>query len=149
MFFGGNLWGVAEKLDYLKSMGVGVIYLNPIFKAYSNHKYDTADYYEIDSMFGGREAFLNLLSKAAEADIKIILDGVFNHTGDNSLYFDRYGEYGGKGAYSDKSSLYRGWYSFDSKGDKYECWWGIKILPRLNHENERAAMLPSMWISRA
>ena len=136
MFFGGNLWGVAEKLDYLKSMGVGVIYLNPIFKAYSNHKYDTADYYEIDSMFGGREAFLNLLSKAAEADIKIILDGVFNHTGDNSLYFDRYGEYGGSGAYSDKNSSYRGWYSFDSKGDKYECWWGIKILPRLNHENE-------------
>ena len=79
MFFGGNLWGVAEKLDYLKSMGVGVIYLNPIFKAYSNHKYDTADYYEIDSMFGGREAFMHLLSKAAEADIKIILDGVFNH----------------------------------------------------------------------
>ena len=136
MFFGGNLWGVAEKLDYLKSMGVGVIYLNPIFKAYSNHKYDTADYYEIDSMFGGREAFLNLLAKAEEADIKIILDGVFNHTGDNSLYFDRYGEYGGSGAYSDKSSYYRGWYSFDSKGDKYECWWGIKILPRLNHENE-------------
>ena len=136
MFFGGNLWGVAEKIDYLKSMGVGVIYLNPIFKAYSNHKYDTADYYEIDSTFGGREAFLNLLKRAEEADIKIILDGVFNHTGDNSLYFDRYGEYGGKGAYSDENSPYRSWYRFGNSKDKYESWWGIKILPRLNHENE-------------
>ncbi len=136
MFFGGNLWGVAEKLDYLKSMGVGIIYLNPIFKAYSNHKYDTADYYEIDSMFGGREAFLDLLAKAEKADIKIILDGVFNHTGDNSRYFDKYGEYGGKGAYSDESSQYRSWYSFGNDKDKYESWWGIKILPRLNHENE-------------
>ena len=136
MFFGGNLWGVAEKLGYLKEMGVGVIYLNPIFRAYSNHKYDTADYYEIDSMFGGREAFLNLLKKAKEADIKIILDGVFNHTGDNSRYFDKYGEYGGKGAYSDENSEYRGWYCFGSDRDKYESWWGIKILPRLNHENE-------------
>ena len=136
MFFGGNLWGVAEKIDYLKSMGVGIIYLNPIFRAYSNHKYDTADYYEIDSMFGGREAFEHLLRKAEAADIKIILDGVFNHTGDNSRYFDKYGEYGGKGAYCDEASPYRDWYCFGNDKDKYESWWGIKILPRLNHENE-------------
>ena len=136
MFFGGNLWGVAEKLDYLKSLGVGVIYLNPIFKAYSNHKYDTGDYFEIDSMFGGAEAFENLLVKAAELDIRIILDGVFNHTGDNSLYFDRYGEYGGVGAYSDENSKYRRWFSFKGNREDYDSWWGIKILPRLNHENE-------------
>ena len=136
MFFGGNLWGVAEKLDYLKSIGVGVIYLNPIFKAYSNHKYDTGDYYEIDGMFGGVEAFEYLMKKANEANIRIILDGVFNHTGDNSRYFDKYGEYGGIGAYLNENSPYRLWYKFGKDRDDYETWWGIRILPRLNHENK-------------
>ena len=136
MFFGGNLWGVAEKLDYLKSLGVGVIYLNPIFKAYSNHKYDTGNYLEIDSMFGGKAAFDNLIKKANECGIKIILDGVFNHTGDNSIYFDRYGEYGNVGAYTNEHSEYRNWYSFMGSRDRYDSWWGIKILPRLNHANE-------------
>ncbi len=136
MFFGGNLWGVAEKLDYLKSMGVGIIYLNPIFKAYSNHKYDTGDYFEVDSMFGGNGAFDHLIKKANDAGIKIILDGVFNHTGDNSRYFDRYGEYGGVGAYADEDSQYRDWFKFGDTHDDFESWWGIKILPRLNHESE-------------
>ena len=136
MFFGGNLWGVAQKLEYLKSLGVGVIYLNPILKAYSNHKSDTGNYFEIDSMFGGKPAFDNLIKKAEELDIKIILDGVFNHTGDNSLYFDKYGEYGNVGAYSNENSEYRNWYSFKGSRDRYDSWWGIKILPRLNHANE-------------
>lgn len=134
MFFGGNLWGVAEKLDYLRSLGVGIIYLSPIFKAYSNHKYDTGDYTQIDGMFGGDAAFKNLLEKAKERDIKIILDGVFNHTGDNSLYFDRYGEYGNAGAYTNEGSLYRKWYRFKKYPEEYETWWGIDILPKLNHE---------------
>ena len=139
MFFGGNLWGVVEKIDYLKKMGVGILYLNPIFKAYSNHKYDTADYLEIDSMFGGKAAFDELVRRAKEADIRIILDGVFNHTGDNSLYFDRYGEYGGNGAYGNPDSPWRDWYRFKktpkgAKEEDYESWWGIKILPRLDHE---------------
>ena len=135
MFFGGNLWGVAQKMDHFKSLGVGVLYLNPIFKAYSNHKYDTGNYFEIDSMFGGKEAFDELVRRANEADIKIILDGVFNHTGDNSIYFDRYGEYGTNGAYGDKKSPYRKWYNFyKDKNEEYESWWGITILPRLNHE---------------
>ncbi|MBO5204279.1 MAG: glycoside hydrolase family 13 protein [Clostridia bacterium] len=133
MFFGGNLWGVAEKLDYLKSLGVGVIYLSPIFKAYSNHKYDTGNYLEIDGMFGGEAAFKNLIEKAAEMDIKIILDGVFNHTGDDSLYFDKYGKYGKTGAYSDPKSPYKNWYRFRKYPDSYEDWWGIDILPKLNH----------------
>ena len=133
MFFGGNLWGVAEKLDYLKSLGVGVIYLSPVFKAYSNHKYDTGNYLEIDEMFGGEAAFRNLIEKATELDIKIILDGVFNHTGDDSIYFDKYGKYGGKGAYADPASPYRNWFRFRSYPDKYETWWGIEILPKLNH----------------
>ena len=136
MFFGGNLWGVAEKLDYLQSLGVTYIYLCPIFKAYSNHKYDTADYERVDEMFGGDEALDNLIAKARERGIGIILDGVFNHTGDDSRYFDRYGNFGGKGAYTDPESPYRNWYYFKNYPDEFESWWGIKIQPRLNHENE-------------
>ena len=133
MFFGGNLWGVAKKLDYLKELGVGVIYLSPIFKAYSNHKYDTGNYLEIDGMFGGEDAFVNLIEKAKEKDIRIILDGVFNHTGDDSLYFDRYEKYGRTGAYSNPNSPFRSWFRFRNYPDEYETWWGIQILPKLNH----------------
>ena len=133
MFFGGNLWGIAEKLPYLRSLGVGVIYLSPIFKAYSNHKYDTGNYLEIDEMFGGEAAFKNLLDKAREQGIRIILDGVFNHTGDDSLYFDRYEKYGKTGAYSNPDSPFRDWFRFRSYPDEYETWWGIQILPKLNH----------------
>ncbi len=135
-FFGGNLWGVIEKLDYLKSLGVGILYLNPIFRAYSNHKYDTGNYLEIDGMFGGEEAFRLLLERAHDIGIRVILDGVFNHTGDNSLYFDRYGEYGGHGAYTDPSSPYRDWFCFRTYPREYESWWGIDILPKLNLQND-------------
>lgn len=135
MFFGGNLWGIAEKLEYLKSLGVGVLYLSPIFRAYSNHKYDTGDYLEIDGMFGGEPAFRALLDKAEQLDIRIILDGVFNHTGDNSRYFDRYGAYGNEGAYGNPNSPYRSWFCFKNYPNEYETWWGIRILPKLNHEN--------------
>ncbi|MBO5682816.1 MAG: glycoside hydrolase family 13 protein, partial [Clostridia bacterium] len=135
VFFGGNLWGIAEKLDYLESLGVGVIYLSPIFRAYSNHKYDTGNYLEIDKMFGGEEAFDNLIAKAKEKGIRIILDGVFNHTGDDSLYFDKYGKYGGVGAYSDPNSPFFGWYEFSRYPEGYKSWWGIDILPKLNQGN--------------
>ncbi len=133
MFFGGNLWGIIQKLDYLESLGVGVIYLSPIFKAYSNHKYDTGNYLEIDSMFGGEQAFCALLEETEKRGMKIILDGVFNHTGDDSIYFDKYGSYGGVGAYRDPDSIYRNWFRFKEYPNKYESWWGIDILPRLNH----------------
>ena len=133
MFFGGNLWGVIEKLDYLKSLGVGVIYLSPIFKAYSNHKYDTGNYLEIDSMFGGEAAFEKLIAEAKKRDIYVILDGVFNHTGDDSLYFDRYEKYGKTGAYSNVDSPFREWFRFRNYPNEYETWWGIEILPKLNH----------------
>ncbi len=136
VFFGGNLWGVAEKLDYLASLGVSVIYLSPVFKAYSNHKYDTGDYEQIDPAFGGEAAFTHLLAKAREKGMRIILDGVFNHTGDDSRYFNRYGKYEEQGAYQSPDSRYAGWYDFKSYPDQYECWWGIPILPRLNHSNE-------------
>ena len=136
VFFGGDIWGIIEKLDYIKGIGADVIYLSPVFKAYSNHKYDTGDYNSIDETFGGNEAFDELIKEADKKGIRVILDGVFNHSGDDSLYFDKYGKYGSKGAYSDPSSPYRDWYKFKSYPDEYESWWGIKIHPRFNNENE-------------
>lgn len=127
-FFGGNLDGVTEKLDYLKSLGVKCIYLNPIFEAASNHKYDTGSYRRIDGDFGGEKAFYRLLKSATEKGIKIVLDGVFSHTGDDSVYFNRYGRYDSVGAFQSVGSPYRSWYRFDEKGG-YECWWDVKILP--------------------
>ncbi len=134
VFFGGTLWGVIEKLDYLVSLGVGCIYLSPIFKAYSNHKYDTGDYMTVDEMFGGEAALENLIREAKKRDVRIILDGVFNHTGDDSLYFNRYGRYDSIGAYQNEASEYRNWYFFDEKGE-YKSWWDIEILPKLNLTN--------------
>ena len=131
-FFGGTLWGIAEKLDYFSDLGITALYLSPIFKAFSNHKYDTADYFEIDEMFGGEEAFDHLLKEATARGIRIILDGVFNHTGDDSRYFNKYGKFDDVGAYQSKSSPYFTWYDFESFPDKYRSWWGIDILPSLN-----------------
>ena len=131
--FGGNLWGVAEKLDYLASLGVKVIYLSPIFEAYSNHKYDTGDYMTVDGGFGGEPALDHLIQKAHEYGMKIILDGVFNHTGDDSRYFNRYGLYPTEGAAESEDSPYHDWYHFRKFPDEYESWWGIPILPKLNH----------------
>ena len=131
-FFGGTLYGVAEKLDYLASLGVTAIYLCPIFKAYSNHKYDTGDYMRIDEMFGGEEAFDLLLTEAKKRNIGIILDGVFNHTGDDSRYFNRYGKYDTLGAFQSKDSPWAAWYDFEEFPNKYRAWWGIDILPSVN-----------------
>ncbi len=135
VFFGGNLWGVVEKLDYLKSLGVTIIYLSPIFEARSNHRYDTGDYEKIDSLLGGIKAFDTLVKKAHEKGIKIILDGVFNHTGNDSKYFNAFGTYDTIGACQSESSPYFEWYNFTQFPIAYESWWGIKIMPRLMHEN--------------
>ncbi len=130
-FYGGNLKGIIEKLDYLKSLGVGVIYLNPIFDAYSNHKYDTADYMNVDPMFGTNEVFTQLCEEAKKRDIRIILDGVFSHTGSDSVYFNKYGSYGSDvGAYKNPDSPYREWYQFTNYPE-YESWWGCSNLPNV------------------
>ncbi len=134
-FFGGTLYGVIEKLDYIKSLGTSLIYLSPIFEAYSNHKYDTGDYMKVDDMFGGDEALELLIKEAGKRDIGIILDGVFNHTGSDSMYFNKEGRYKTLGAYQSKKSPYYTWYDFKSYPDEYTSWWGIKILPRINPEN--------------
>ena len=135
-FFGGTLWGIIEKLDYLKSLGVSIIYLNPVFEAYSNHKYDTGNYETVDEMFGGDKAFKKLIREAEARGIKIILDGVFNHTGSDSKYFNSEGRYDSLGAYQSEESPYHEWYHFRGDRDDYECWWDIKILPRLDHRCE-------------
>ena len=136
LFFGGTLWGVIEKLDYIESLGVGVIYLNPIFEAYSNHKYDTGDYETVDAMFGGNEALECLIKEADKRGIKLILDGVFNHTGSDSKYFNAKNRYDTVGATNARGSRYYSWYNFTNYPYDYESWWGIKILPRLRHHNE-------------
>ena len=133
--FGGNLWGVAQKLDYLADLGVKVLYLSPIFEAYSNHKYDTGDYLRVDGGFGGEAALDHLIKAATARGIHIVLDGVFNHTGDDSRYFDRYGLYGTDGALQREDSPYRDWFCFRQYPDEYESWWGIDIMPKLNHQN--------------
>ncbi len=134
-FFGGNLQGILSKLDYLRELGVRVIYLNPIFKAWSNHRYDTADYHKIDEMLG-TEADLAALCDAAHArGMRIILDGVFSHTGSNSRYFDKENVFGG-GAYHCPDSPYRSWYEFAEYPHKYTSWWGIETLPCVREMDE-------------
>ena len=135
--YGGSLMGIIEKLDYLKDLNVDIIYLSPVFEANSNHKYNTADYSKIDGMFGNDEIFDKLIEEANKRGIKIILDGVFNHTGDDSVYFNKYGKYNSLGAYQSKESKYYNWYSFkdwDRDKDDYDCWWGIKSLPSVKKD---------------
>jgi len=134
-FFGGDLYGVIDKLPYLKDMGVTCIYLSPVFEADSNHKYDTGDFMKIDRGFGGDEAFESLCKEAGKVGMKVILDGVFNHVGSNSRYFNRYGLYDTVGAYQSHESPYRDWFYFRDDG-KYESWWGIELLPALNKRNK-------------
>ena len=138
VFFGGNLWGVIEKLDYLQSLGVTVLYLSPIFDAYSNHRYDTGDYEKIDSILGGDKAFDALVEAAHQKGMKIVLDGVFNHTGDDSRYFNRRGRYPDLGAYQSKESPYYKWFNFRVFPHSYECWWNIEIMPRISYAAEES-----------
>ena len=134
-YFGGDLKGIEQKLGYLKSLGVTCIYLNPIFEAQSNHRYDTADYEKIDPMLGTERDFKSLCQSAEKLGIKIMLDGVFSHTGDDSKYFNRYSRYDSVGAYQSENSPYYNWYKFNKWPDDYESWWGIKILPEVNEDN--------------
>ena len=135
-FFGGDLKGIEEKLPYLASLGVTVLYLNPIFQARSNHRYDTADYKQIDSHLGDNEAFSSLCKAAEKLGIHVMLDGVFSHTGEDSIYFNRFGRFPTVGACQSTQSPYYPWYQFTSYPDRYACWWGIHTLPAMNKENE-------------
>ena len=135
-FFGGTLEGIREKLDYLKSLGVTVLYLNPIFEATSNHRYDTADYLRIDPALGDGEGFRALCREARARDIHVILDGVFNHTGADSRYFNRPGNYDTPGACQGEDSPYYDWFRFRRFPDDYESWWGVADLPNVEEMTE-------------
>jgi len=141
-FFGGTLDGIAEKIPYLKDLHIDCLYLNPIFEARSNHRYDTADYMSPDPMLGGKEAFEAFSAGMKESGISFILDGVFSHTGADSRYFNKLGRYPEAGAYQNAengvSSRYSSWYSFfrDEAGRlSYNSWWGFSDLPNVN-END-------------
>ena len=133
-FFGGSLAGITEKLDYLQSLSVTTLYLNPIFEAASNHRYDTADYRAIDPLLGDEETFRTLCREAHKRGMRVMLDGVFNHTGSRSRYFNADGFYPELGAAQSEDSPYYDWYSFHPWPTDYDAWWGVKTLPAVNEQ---------------
>ena len=135
-YFGGDLEGIIQKLDYLQSLGITCIYLNPIFEAHSNHRYDTADYTKVDPLLGSKEDFKRLCKEANKRGMHIMLDGVFNHTGSDSIYFNRKGRYQTLGAYQSQESPYYDWYQFYQWPEQYACWWNFETLPNVNETNE-------------
>lgn len=131
-FYGGNFQGIIDKLDYLKDLGVNIIYLSPIFKSSSNHRYDTGDYEKVDELLGDETKFGELIEKAEQKGIGIMLDGVFNHTGADSKYFNKFGNYPTLGAYQSQESEYYDWFDFYKFPDEYHCWWGITVTPTVS-----------------
>ena len=134
-FYGGTLRGIEQKLPYLQELGINVIYLNPIVEARSNHRYDASDYMRPDPILGTTDDFERLAAEAAKRGIRIILDGVFSHTGADSVYFNRYGNYKTAGACQGPESEFYSWYDFRQFPDDYRCWWGFKDLPEVNEMN--------------
>ena len=133
-FFGGSLQGILSKLDDLSDFGVTVLYLNPVFESASNHRYNTADYRAIDPMLGTEEDFRRLCQEAKRRGIRVILDGVFNHTGSQSRYFNDDGFYSDTGAAQSPDSPYYHWYSFHPWPTDYDAWWGIRTLPAVQED---------------
>ena len=149
-FFGGDLKGIQQKLPYLAGLGVTVLYLNPVFMARSNHRYDTADYRRIDPLLGDNADFAALCQAAQAQGIRILLDGVFSHTGEDSVYFNRLGRFDSVGACQSPASPYYPWYTFTHYPDKYACWWGFHTLPEVNKsaESYRAFVLGPEGVAR-
>ena len=131
-FYGGNFKGITEKLDYIASLGVNLIYLNPISKSFSSHRYDTGDYKTPDPLLGTEEDFAELCRQAHSRGIRVILDGVYSHTGSNSPYFNREGQFDSVGAYNSTESPYYSWYTFYNWPDSYNAWWNFDTLPTVN-----------------
>ena len=134
-FFGGNLAGITKKLDYLASLGVETVYLCPIFEAAENHRYGTADYSRIDPMLGTNKDFKTLCDQLHKRGMRLMLDGVFNHTGYVSRYFNADGFYPDVGAAQSEDSPYRSWFQFKHWPDEYESWWGIYSLPAVDESD--------------
>ena len=135
-YFGGDIEGIISKLDDLKRLGISCIYLNPIGEAASNHRYNTSDYKKVDPFLGNNEDFKRLCQLAKERRIHVILDGVYSHTGDDSVYFNKKGNYEEPGAYQGEESKYYDWYDFNEDGT-YKSWWGFETLPEVNELNEK------------
>ena len=132
-FYGGNFKGIAEKMDYIAEMGATILYLNPISKSFSSHRYDTGDYKTPDPMLGTMEDFKAMVDAAHSRGIKVILDGVYSHTGSDSLYFNKKGSFpGGQGAYQSKESPFHNWFTFYNWPDSYNSWWNFDTLPTVN-----------------
>ncbi len=131
-FYGGNFKGIQEKLPYIASLGVSVLYLNPISKSFSSHRYDTGDYMTPDPMLGTMADFTALCDAAHGLGIRVILDGVYSHTGSDSLYFDKHKNFGCKGAFNTQDSPYYPWYTFYSWPQVYNSWWNFSTLPTVN-----------------
>jgi glycosidase len=134
-FYGGNFKGITEKMDYIASLGVTIIYLNPISKSFSSHRYDTGDYKTPDPMLGTEAEFTALCDAAHKRGIKVVLDGVYSHTGSNSLYFNKDKTFPGEGAYNSENSPYYPWYTFHSWPNVYNSWWGFDTLPTVDKMN--------------
>lgn len=139
-FYGGDLQGVIDQLDYLDDLGVTALYLNPIFESPSNHRYDTTDFLQIEDSLGDLDTFIALSEAAGDRGMRIILDGVFNHSSSDSIYFDRYSRYDSVGACESEASDYRDWYFFSGEGPcagdvDYEAWFGFDSLPKLDSAN--------------
>ena len=135
-YFCGDIEGIISKLDHLKRLGISCIYLNPIGEAASNHRYNTSDYKKVDPFLGNNEDFKRLCQLAKERRIHVILDGVYSHTGDDSVYFNKKGNYEEPGAYQGEESKYYDWYDFNEDGT-YKSWWGFETLPEVNELNEK------------
>jgi alpha-glucosidase len=135
-FYGGDLEGIRQKLDYLQDLGVSALYLNPIFASPSSHKYDTTDYYKVDPHFGSNETFAALCHDLKKRNMRVILDAVVNHTSEQHPWFDRYGEHTEPGAYHSQSAATRDFYTFHSDDpESYHGWYGVKTLPVLNYSS--------------
>lgn len=130
-FFGGDLKGIEKTIKYIKRMGFTILYLSPIMRSQSNHRYDTANYEEVDPYVGTNEDLRSLCSVAHKHGMRVILDAVFNHTGNDSIYFNEYGTYDSVGAYQSEASPFYNFYRhyWDGTKNVFSYWWGMKNLP--------------------
>ena len=131
-FYGGNFRGITEKMEQIAALGVTILYLNPISKSFSSHRYDTGDYKTPDPMLGTEADFTAMCHAAHAHGIRVVLDGVYSHTGSDSLYFNRKGTFPGLGAYQSRKSPYFNWFDFRSWPNSYKSWWDFDTLPTVN-----------------
>ncbi len=151
---GGNFWGIIEKLDYIKDLGVNAIYFTPVFQSTANHRYHTHDYYQIDPLLGGGYAFERFLDEAHKRDIKVVLDGVFNHSGRGFFFFSDILENGPYSPWVEWFQIKK-WPISAFNGSypaNYECWVDNRALPKFNHDNpqvkEYIMQVGEYWIEK-